>query len=109
MSSKSLYAVDSFRHKREKMISDVNFRRVLGYLQIVPFAFGLYSNLYFLGGSQVGAMFVKRIWDEETIPLRWPAMLLFTLGYCYSNVSMEIDRQKELKSKEEKEAKKKLK
>uniref|UniRef100_A0A0N4WSD6 MBOAT family protein n=1 Tax=Haemonchus placei TaxID=6290 RepID=A0A0N4WSD6_HAEPC len=70
MSSKALYGVESFRHWREKVISDVNFRRVLALLQIVPFAFGLYSNIYFLGGSEVGALFVKRIFDEETIPLR---------------------------------------
>ncbi|KAK6024029.1 MBOAT family protein [Ostertagia ostertagi] len=70
MSSKSLYAVESFRRWREKTISDVNFRRVLAALQVLPFAFGLYSNIYFLGGSEIGALFKKRILDEETIPLR---------------------------------------
>jgi len=39
----------------------------LGWLQIVPFAFGLYSNFYFLGGSAVGWLFVQRIFWEETV------------------------------------------
>ncbi|PIO55586.1 hypothetical protein TELCIR_23026, partial [Teladorsagia circumcincta] len=76
MSSKSLYSLESFRRWREKTISDVNFRRVLAALQVVPFAFGLYSNIYFLGGSEVGALFKKRICDEETIPLRLEYLLL---------------------------------
>ncbi|RCN28726.1 hypothetical protein ANCCAN_25529 [Ancylostoma caninum] len=70
MSAKSLYAMESFRNWRERTISDVNFRRILAPLHIVPFAFGLYSNIYFLGGSEVGALFVKKIWEEETVPIR---------------------------------------
>lgn len=70
MSAKALYAVDSFRSWRERTISDVNFRRILAPLHIVPFAFGLYSNIYFLGGSETGALFVKKIFEEETVPIR---------------------------------------
>ncbi|KHJ85056.1 hypothetical protein OESDEN_15223 [Oesophagostomum dentatum] len=70
MSAKTLYANDTFRNWRENMVSDVNFRRILAPLHIVPFACGLYSNIYFLGGSDVGALFVKRIWDEETVTVR---------------------------------------
>lgn len=71
MSAKSLYTVDFVRQAREKTISDVNFRRILAPLHIVPFAFGLYSNIYFLGGSETGASFVRRIYDEETVTLRY--------------------------------------
>ncbi|EYC07479.1 hypothetical protein Y032_0070g455 [Ancylostoma ceylanicum] len=99
MSAKSLYAVDSFRNWRERKISDVNFRRILAPLHIVPFAFGLYSNIYFLGGSEVGALFVKKIWEEETVPIRWPFILLITLGYFNSHVCIEVDRQLELRKK----------
>nr|CDJ83650.1 Membrane bound O-acyl transferase domain containing protein [Haemonchus contortus] len=106
MSSKALYGVESFRLWREKVISDVNFRRVLALFQIVPFAFGLYSNIYFLGGSEVGALFVKRIFDEETIPLRGFVLMLFTLGWFNANVSMEVDRWNELRRKKDSEKKK---
>ncbi|WKX94176.1 hypothetical protein Q1695_011442 [Nippostrongylus brasiliensis] len=92
MTAKSLYAIESLRRWREKNISDVAFRRILGPLQVVPFAFGLYSNIYFLGGSETGASFVKRIFDEETIPLRWPGAFLLSLGVCYAQVSMEVER-----------------
>lgn len=66
--AKSLYSVPSVKKWREHNLSDQNFRRILGWLQIVPFAIGLYSNFYFLGGSQVGYLFVKRIfWVSKMI------------------------------------------
>ena len=77
---------------REKYISDVAFRRILAWLQIVPFVFGLYSNFYFLGGAKVGYMFVERIWNEETLTLQYPFFLLISLGYCYTHVTMEVER-----------------
>ncbi|KAK6737076.1 hypothetical protein RB195_019649 [Necator americanus] len=101
MSAKSLYAIDGFRIWREKTISDVNFRRIMGPLYIVPFAFGLYSNIYFLGGSDTGALFVRRFWDEETVPLRWPFFLLIFLGYINSQLCMEVERRLELQKKHE--------
>ncbi|VDM78384.1 unnamed protein product [Strongylus vulgaris] len=70
MSAKSLYANDTFRNWRERVVSDVNFRRILAPLHIVPFAAGMYSNIYFLGGSKTGALFVKKFWEEETVPVR---------------------------------------
>ncbi|VDP02394.1 unnamed protein product [Heligmosomoides polygyrus] len=103
MSAKSLYTVDFVRQAREKTISDVNFRRILAPLHIVPFAFGLYSNIYFLGGSETGASFVRRIYDEETVTLRWPFFLLITLGYFYAHVCMEVDRLNEIRKKNEKQ------
>ncbi|KAK6011609.1 hypothetical protein OSTOST_23299 [Ostertagia ostertagi] len=106
MSSKSLYAVESFRRWREKTISDVNFRRVLAALQVLPFAFGLYSNIYFLGGSEIGALFKKRILDEETIPLRVTGAVLLTLGYFNAHCAIEIDRRNELRRKQVEEKKK---
>jgi hypothetical protein len=79
------------RKTREQLVSDVNFRRILGLLQILPFAFGLYSNFYFLGGSKIGWLFVQRIFLEETITVRWPFLLLIFLGYFYMQVAMEVD------------------
>ncbi|KJH47258.1 MBOAT family protein [Dictyocaulus viviparus] len=93
MSAKSIYAIESFRIWREKTFSDVTFRRILAALHILPFAFGLYSNIYFLGGSDVGALFVKRFYEEDTVTLRWPLFLLLTLGYFYSEVCIEVDRR----------------
>lgn len=90
---------------REKRISDVNFRRILGWLQIVCFAVGLYSNFYFLGGSQVGQMFVQRIFWEETWTLRWPFFLLITLGYFYMQVAMEVERNASLRVERQEEEK----
>ena len=94
---------------REKRISDVNFRRILGWLQIVCFAIGLYSNFYFLGGSQVGQMFVRRIFWEETWTLRWPFFLLITIGYFYMQVTMEIERRATLRAEKEEQQKSKSK
>lgn len=93
--AKGLYTIPSIRLMRERNLSDVNFRRLLAWLQILPFAFGLYSNFYFLGGSQVGGMFVDRIFWEETVPVRWPFLLLITIGYFYMHVAMEVDRMEE--------------
>uniref|UniRef100_A0A7E4W0H9 MBOAT family protein n=1 Tax=Panagrellus redivivus TaxID=6233 RepID=A0A7E4W0H9_PANRE len=90
--AKGIYSIKAVQNWREKNISDENFRRILGVLQIVCFAFGLYSNFYFLGGSQVGQMFVQRIFWEETYTLRWPFFLLITCGYFYTQVAMEVDR-----------------
>ncbi|KAI1726701.1 MBOAT, membrane-bound o-acyltransferase family domain-containing protein [Ditylenchus destructor] len=90
---KTLYTLQWIRDRREKSVSDTNFRRLLGVLQIVPFAFGLYSNFYFLGGSEIGWLFVKRIFLEETVTLRWPFFLLITIGYFYMQVAMEKDRR----------------
>jgi hypothetical protein len=59
----------------------------------VPFAFGLYSNFYFLGGSAVGWLFVQRIFWEETVPIRWPFLLLIGTGYFYMQVAMEVERR----------------
>ena len=100
--AKGIYTIQSVRTWREKNISDINFRRILGWLQIVCFAVGLYSNFYFLGGSQIGQMFVQRIFWEETYTLRWPFFLLITLGYFYMQVSMEVERHFYLKSQKEK-------
>ncbi|CAJ0931870.1 unnamed protein product, partial [Mesorhabditis belari] len=101
MSSKAFYSIEAVKMWREKNISDVNFRRTLGILQIVPYAFGLYSNFYFLGGSEVGALFVKRIWDEETLTLQYPFFLLISLGYFYVQTTIEVDRWKAVKAKKE--------
>lgn len=92
MGSKVFYSIPAVKNWREAHISDVAFRRLLAWLQIIPFAFGLYSNFYFLGGSAVGGAFVQRILLEETVTLRWPFFLLITLGYFYTQVTMEVDR-----------------
>jgi hypothetical protein len=88
--AKSLYSIPEVRKWREANLSDCNFRRILAWFQIVPFAIGLYSNFYFLGGSQVGALFVQRIFWEETVPVRWPFLLLISVGYNYMHVSSNL-------------------
>uniref|UniRef100_A0A915ECZ8 Uncharacterized protein n=1 Tax=Ditylenchus dipsaci TaxID=166011 RepID=A0A915ECZ8_9BILA len=84
---KALYTIPSIKQLRQDHLSDPNFRRVLAALQILPFAFGLYSNFYFLGGSEIGWMFVDRIFLQETVTLRWPFFLLITIGYFYMHVA----------------------
>ncbi|VDM13318.1 unnamed protein product [Wuchereria bancrofti] len=59
---KGLYTIKRIKEWREKNINDLSFRR----------------------GYEVGSMFVKRIWYEETLTLRFPAILLITLAYFYS-------------------------
>ncbi|VBB34590.1 unnamed protein product, partial [Acanthocheilonema viteae] len=90
---KGLYGIKEIREWREKYITDIAFRRIIACLHIIPFVLGLYSNFYFLGGFEVGSMFVERIWYEETLTLRFPAILLITLAYFYSQVCIEIDRK----------------
>lgn len=90
---RGLYGVKEIQEWREKHISDRAFRRFIACLHVVPFVLGLYSNFYFLGGSEVGSIFVDRIWYEETITLRFPAFFLLTLAYFYSQVCIEIDRK----------------
>uniref|UniRef100_A0A0K0EDZ1 Protein-cysteine N-palmitoyltransferase Rasp n=1 Tax=Strongyloides stercoralis TaxID=6248 RepID=A0A0K0EDZ1_STRER len=99
--AKGIYSIPSIKEWREKNISDVNFRRILGWLQIIPYIFGLYSNFYFLGGSAVGWAFVDRIFIQETITLQYPFFILIGLGWFYANVTMEIDRLLEIKNKKE--------
>ncbi|KAE9418295.1 hypothetical protein Angca_007448, partial [Angiostrongylus cantonensis] len=103
MIAKSVYSFEAFRMWREKTISDVTFRRILAALHILPFAFGLYSNIYFLGGSEAGGLFVKRMFNEETVTFRWPFILLLVLGYFYSNTCIEMERQLELRRKKQEE------
>ncbi|KAI6219284.1 Protein-cysteine N-palmitoyltransferase Rasp [Aphelenchoides besseyi] len=90
--SKGIYSIESVKKWREDHLSDTNFRRLLAWLQIVPFAFGLYSNFYFLGGSKIGYLFVDRIFWQETVPVRWPFLLLISIGYNYMHVTMEAER-----------------
>ncbi|VDN86494.1 unnamed protein product [Brugia pahangi] len=90
---KGLYTIKDIQKWRETHINDISFRRFIAFLHIIPFILGLYSNFYFLGGYEVGSMFVKRIWYEETLKLRFPAILLITLAYFYSQVCIEIDRK----------------
>lgn len=91
--AKAAYSVPDLRKSlRSAILDDRNFRRLLAVLQIVPFAFGLYSNFYFLGGSRVGWLFVKRVFLEETVTLRWPFFLLIFIGYFYMQTSQEIER-----------------
>lgn len=94
---KAIYMIDSVRKWREENLSDIAFRRILAWLQIIPFIFGIYSNFYFLGGSQVGYLFVQRIWNEETLTLRYPLFILLTLGYFYTQLTIEIDRRIEIR------------
>ncbi|CAP30285.1 Protein CBR-HHAT-1 [Caenorhabditis briggsae] len=97
MGSKSIYTIESVRKWREANLSDVALRRILAWCHILPFAIGLYSNFYFLGGSDVGAAFVQRFLIEETITVRWPFLLIISLGWFHANTCMEVDRLKNLK------------
>lgn len=97
-SSKAFYAIKEVHEWRERHVSDSAFRRIIACLHVVPFVVGLYSNFYFLGGYEVGSMFFQRIWIEETLTLRFPAILLITLAYFYSQSCIEIERQINLKT-----------
>uniref|UniRef100_A0A915PVF1 Acyltransferase 3 domain-containing protein n=1 Tax=Setaria digitata TaxID=48799 RepID=A0A915PVF1_9BILA len=90
---KGIYSVKEVKEWRERNISDCAFRRIVACLLVVPFVLGLYSNFYFLGGYEVGQMYVNRIWYEETLTLRYPAIILLTLAYFYAQVCIEIDRR----------------
>ncbi|VDM94875.1 unnamed protein product [Thelazia callipaeda] len=91
--AKAIYTIESFQKWREMHISDLAFRRILAWLRVIPFVLGIYSNFYFLGGSEVGYMFVLRIWLEETLTLRYPAIFLITLAYAHSQICIEVDRK----------------
>lgn len=97
--AKGIYSIDAVKSARERYLSDCAFRRILAWLQIVPFVFGLYSNFYFLSGSRIGWAFVDRIFWGETVTLQWPFFLLITIGYFYCHVVMEVERLKQIKEK----------
>uniref|UniRef100_A0A914WJF1 Protein-cysteine N-palmitoyltransferase Rasp n=1 Tax=Plectus sambesii TaxID=2011161 RepID=A0A914WJF1_9BILA len=101
--AKSVYAIPAVKNTRERYISDRAFRRILAWLQIVPFVFGLYSNFYFLCGSKIGYAFVDRIFWGETVTLQWPFFMLITTGYFYCHVAMEVERLKQIKQEKQKE------
>ncbi|GMR36853.1 hypothetical protein PMAYCL1PPCAC_07048, partial [Pristionchus mayeri] len=107
MTTKALYAQQTIRDAITARLSDLTIRRILGWLQIIPFAFGLYSNFYFLGGSKVGGLYVDRVLIEETIPCRPFFLALITLGYFYTQTTMEVDRWAELREQEQERAAKK--
>ncbi|EFO12453.1 hypothetical protein LOAG_16080, partial [Loa loa] len=91
--SKGLYTIKGIHEWRKMHINDRAFRRIIACFHIIPFVLGIYSNFYFLGGFEVGSMFVTRIWYEETLTLRFPAILLLTLAYFYAQVCIEIERK----------------
>lgn len=106
--ARAVYSIPSVKVWREKRISDTNFRRIIAWLQVVTFAFGLYSNFYFLGSSEAGWVFADRIFWQETVTVRWPFILLICLGYCMSHMCIEVERwegQKAEKERLEKEGK----
>lgn len=107
ITTKILYTIPGLRETREKYVSDRTLRRTLAWLQIIPFAFGLYSNFYFLGSSESGWVFVDRIFWGETVPVHWPFILLISLGYCYCHVCMEVDRLQSQRPKESEKLKQK--
>lgn len=84
--------VQFLKEKREKYISDQNFRRILAWLQIFPLCFGLYGTFYFVGGATGGWIFVDRIFWGKTVTLKWQFFVLITIGYNFTNVCMEIER-----------------
>ncbi|KAF8362091.1 hhat-1 [Pristionchus pacificus] len=108
MTTKALYAQQSIRESINSRLSDLTIRRILGWLQIIPFAFGLYSNFYFLGGSKVGGLYVDRILIEETLPCRPFFLALITIGYFYTQTCMEVDRWAEQRALEEEKKTKKI-
>lgn len=90
--SKSIYIIPAVKRTREKYMSDVNFRRILGWLQVFPVCFGLYAIFYFLGGSASGYSFVERIFWAETVTFHPPFGILVCIGYVYTQSCMEIER-----------------
>lgn len=90
--AKVLYTVPSIRAWRESHLSDRNFRRILAFVQLCPFAFGLYAIFYFLSDAEVGYVFVDQIFWKETVTLRWPFFLLLAVGYPFSHVCIDVDR-----------------
>ncbi|GMT14994.1 hypothetical protein PFISCL1PPCAC_6291, partial [Pristionchus fissidentatus] len=107
MTTKALYGQPAVRDFINARFSALTIRRILGWLQIIPFAFGLYSNFYFLAGSKVGGMYVDRVLVEETLPCRPFFLYLITIGYFYTQTCMEVDRWNEQKTLEEEKMTKK--
>lgn len=60
-------SITAIRESINSRLSDLTIRRILGWLQIIPFAFGLYSNFYFLGGSKVRDQRSLAQWDQRSI------------------------------------------
>ncbi|VDP40792.1 unnamed protein product [Soboliphyme baturini] len=99
---KAVYTVSSVRRWREDHLSDGMFRRMLALAYVVPYYLSLYSNFYFLSSSQAGFIYVKKIFYEDTLKMKFPFLLLTFLGYCYGNLVMEVDDYLERKNNQAK-------
>ncbi|VDP34745.1 unnamed protein product [Soboliphyme baturini] len=95
--SRAIYNIPAVKSWRERHISDGCFRRILALLCVIPYTFGLYSNFYFLSTSEAGYIFVNKFFWSDTIHLRYPFLILVFFGYCFANVTIELDSHLEQK------------
>lgn len=90
--AKSVYLIPSVRRWREDHLSDEMFRRIIALLTCCPWAIGAYANFYFLSDSEVGYVWVDRIFWGETVTFQYPFPLLVVSGYHLVNVCIDVDR-----------------
>lgn len=87
-----VYSIDAVKQFQKRLVTNVWFRRVLAFCQILPLALGLYAIFYFLADSQSGYIIVEKIFWEETVPVRWPFLVLLVVGYHYNQMCMDVER-----------------
>ncbi len=79
--------------RRGLPLSPANQRRVLAWLQNLCIAFGIFGIFHFLGEGDVGKVFVDQIWWANGFYLNHVLWYLTTLGYCFNQFNLELERR----------------
>ncbi|CDW54419.1 MBOAT family protein [Trichuris trichiura] len=67
-------------------------RRILAVLQLPCIVVSVFSIAFFLGGADTGFVLIRRILIDEHFQLRPVFFYLISLGYCFVQSTMEVER-----------------
>ncbi|XP_078493687.1 protein-cysteine N-palmitoyltransferase HHAT isoform X3 [Ciona intestinalis] len=94
-------AMDVYRSERVKIfeakyLSETNSRRLRAVFSSLPFSLLIVSNLYFLGGTKVGNLYMRRTYTESITS----TLLIHVVLYFGVQTSMEISSYQMSKTKQ---------
>lgn len=97
--AKGIFFTFFFKFYENQKKNQKIFRRILAFFQIYFVPWGLFGVFYFLGGSESGWVFVDRIWNGEAKSLSWSFFFLLFIGYCFTNMCMDVEKWEEKKKR----------
>lgn len=89
--AKTIYHLPSVHKFVNSTLSPLNLRRARAACHVVCTAWGIFSIFYFLGGANVGNVFVDRLVIAEGLRLKAPLPYLIILGYFYAQCCMQVE------------------